>query len=163
MSGPHLTVVLPAVAADGRRVEISDKTWSGLEAFRERWSGAMSVVGRPVSQDVSHNLGTHAYELADLPWDVRLQDPADAVARLRPDVVQVPLHLRERGVIDLAPSVVVAENSSRERLRFALASASRAQAPRMALGAARQAVSLRAMVRSAAAVACRNDSSGWPS
>lgn len=159
MSGPHLTVVLPAIPADGSRVEISDKTWSGLEAFRERWPGVVSVVGRPVSHDVSGNLGTRMYDVSDLPWDLRLQEPTDAVATLRPDVVQVPLHLRHRDLIPRVPSVVVVENSSRERLRYAMSTASRNQMPRMILGAVRQGWSLRAMARSAAGIACN----GWAS
>ena len=117
----------------------------------------MSVVGRPVSHDVSGNLGTQVYDAGELPWDLRLQEPTEAVAALRPDVVQVPLHLRERGVITQAPSVVVAENSARERLRFAMTTASRAEVPRMAAGAVRQGWSLRAMARSAAGLACN----GW--
>lgn len=157
MRSPHLAVVLPGIPADGPRVEISDKTWSGLEAFRARWPGRLSVVARLVKSDISGNLGRQSYALDDLPWQVEVQEPADALAALRPDVVQVPLHLSERPLLGKVACVVAAENSARERLRYASSAAPRHHVPRMAVGAVRQAWALRAMVREAAGLACN----GW--
>lgn len=150
-------MVLPGIPVTGSTVEISDKTWSGLEAFRERWPGRFTVIARPVSLDVSGNLGQQSYAPADLPWQLELREPTEAVASLRPDVVQVPLHLAERPLLDRVACVVAAENSARERLRYAASAAPRGHLPRMAAGAVRQGWALRAMVRDAAGLACN----GW--
>lgn len=157
MNRPHLAVVLPGIMVTGDRMEISDKTWSGLEAFRARWPGRFSVIARPVPVDVSGNLGRRSYAIGDLPWQVRLEEPTEAVAALHPDVVQIPLHLSERQLLPRVACVVAAENSARERLRYALSDAPCRQVPRMAAGAVLQARALRAMVEGAAGLACN----GW--
>jgi glycosyltransferase involved in cell wall biosynthesis len=157
VSSLHLAVVLPGLPVVGDHVEISDKTWSGLEAFRMRWPGHFSVIARPITHDISGNLGRQSYAVSDLPWQVDLLEPTEAVAALRPDVVQVPLHLSERPLLAMAPCVVAAENSARERLRYAASGTPRHHLPRMAVGAVRQAWALREMVREAAGLACN----GW--
>lgn len=156
-TAPHLAVVLPGVPTLDGRVEISDKTWSGLHHLGDRWPGDLSVLARPVEHDVSGNLGLHWYSPADLPWRLVLGEPAETIAELRPDVAQLPLHLRERPAMDRVASVVVAENSAREQFRYAASVAPYGHLPRMAAGAARQGLALRRMVGSAAGLACN----GW--
>ena len=154
---PHLALVLPGVPSLDGRVEVSNKTWAGLDQVQKRWPGELTVVARPVAQDPGGNLGLHWYAVDELPWRLELGEPIEVATRLAPDVAQLPLHLSERPVLDRVPSVVVAENSARERFRYAASSAQRSHLPRMAAGAVRQALALRRMVASAAGLACN----GW--
>lgn len=157
----HLAVVLAPVSVAAGRYQLSDKTVSGMRALAQRWSGRVSFVtaAHPAGEDTNLGLGWHTAK--ELGLEILSDEPVRALADLRPDVVQASVVLRDEGVLDLGlPTVLVAENTARERLRYAWPTLSPAARPRAAMGAARQELRQRAMVRRASALAC-NGWSAW--
>ena len=154
----RLVLVVPPIPVADNRIQLSDKTLSGLVAFNERWPGPVEVVARALGAEPSENLGSNWLDCDATPVPVHLGDPLALISALRPDIVQSPLTLVDQpagrsGV----PVVVVAENPALERLRYAITTVASRQVPRMALGAGRQHLALRHLVRDAQAVACN----GW--
>lgn len=154
----HLVVVLPSVPAAEGKVQLADKTMTGLRGFVDRWPGRVTAVGPGVETDVSGNLGLQWYRPEELGLDVLYGDTIELVRDLRPDVLHLSLAVRERPLLELGvPTVVLAENPALERLRYALPTSRATDRPRMVAGAARQELQQRAMVGRAAALACN----GW--
>lgn len=155
---PHLAVVLHPTPSRAGRIEFSDKTLTGLAAIHERWPGRLTVVAPDVDQDLAGNLGVRSRAIDDLPYDVVVADARAALDALAPDVVQLNLDVREEALLR-GPwaSVIVAENSARERYRLAMSHLPVAKTPRVAVGAVRQWRTFRAMVSRATAVQCN----GW--
>lgn len=140
---------------------LADKTISGLRAIAERWSGDITLVGESVAAD-SGNLGVHSHDRGSLESALGLRiltgSPSELLRATAPDVVQISLATRDAPLQRLGiPHVVVAENTAAERFRYARPSATRSALARMALGAARQEMAQRQMVRRASALACN----GW--
>ncbi len=153
----HLAVVLHGMPVRGDRLEVAEKTTSGVAAIAEHWPGRVTVVAPPIAADQGGNLGRTWVRTADLPTEFVAADPVDWVRRHRPDVAQLPFDVRFAAIGALVPSVVMAENPARERLAYAWPTAPWTHRPRMVAGAAKQAAALRRMIDAAAAVACN----GW--
>ena len=154
----HLVVVLPSLPVAGDRVQLADKTVTGLRAFVERWPGRVTAVGPAVEADVAGNLGLQWYAADDLDIEIMHGNPVELIRDLAPDVLHLSLAVRESPLLDLGiPSVMFAENPALERLRYALSGSRRSSHPRMMAGAVRQELAQRRMVRGAAALACN----GW--
>lgn len=154
----HLVVVLPSVPVAAGKVQLADKTLTGLRGFVDRWPGRVTAVGPGVETDVAGNLGLQWYRPEELGLEVLYGDTIELVRDLRPDVLHLSLAVRERPLLDLGvPTVVFGENPALERLRYALPTSRRTARPRMIAGAVRQELAQRSMVRRASAFACN----GW--
>jgi len=158
---PHLALALPEITVTGDRLVLADKSISGLQQITSRWPGRVSVLGAATTGDTG-NLGLRAYaidELATLTGATfHPGDPAQMAHRLRPDVLQISLAVRDRPLQEMGiPHVVVAENPAWERMRYAMSGAPRRHRPKIAAGAWRLERAQRAMVRSGDALACN----GW--
>ncbi|CUR57545.1 hypothetical protein NOCA1130085 [metagenome] len=154
----HLVIVLPSVPVADGKVQLADKTLTGLRGFVDRWPGRVTAVGPAVEADVAGNLGLQWYRPEALGLDVLHGNTVELVSNLNPDVIHLSLAVRERPLLDVgAPAVVFAENPALERLRYALPGSSRVNRPRMAAGALRQELIQRSMVERASALVCN----GW--
>ncbi len=154
----HLVVVLPSVPVSEGKVQLADKTLTGLRGFVERWPGRVTAVGPAAEADIAGNLGLQWYRPEALGLEIMYGNTVELVRDLRPDVLHLSLAVRERPLLALgAPTVVFAENPALERLRYALTGSRRIDRPRMIAGAVRQELAQRSMVRHAAALACN----GW--
>ncbi len=154
----HLVVVLPSVPVAEGKVQLTDKTLTGLRGFVDRWPGRVTAVGPGVKTDVAGNLGLQWYRPEALGLDVLHGNTIELVRQLSPDVLHLSLAVRERPLLDLGlPTVVFGENPALERLRYALPTSRRTDRPRMVAGAVRQELTQRDMVQRASAFACN----GW--
>jgi glycosyltransferase involved in cell wall biosynthesis len=154
----HLVVVLPSVPVRAGKVQLADKTLTGLRGFVDRWAGRVTAVGPAVETDVAGNLGLQWYRPEALGLEVLYGDTVELARRLKPDVLLLSLAVRERPLLNLGvPTVVVAENPALERLRYALPGSRLVNRPRMVAGALRQELVQRSMVKRASALVCN----GW--
>ncbi|GAB3018544.1 hypothetical protein GCM10011376_00390 [Nocardioides flavus (ex Wang et al. 2016)] len=154
----HLVVVLPSVPVAGGKVQLADKTLTGLRGFVDRWPGQVTAVGPAADADIAGNLGLQWYAPDALGLDVLHGNTVELVSHLKPDVLHLSLAVRERPLLDLGvPTVMFAENPALERLRYALPGSRLVNRPRMMAGAVRQELVQRDMVKRASALACN----GW--
>lgn len=155
-----LVLVTPPIPVDGSAVLLTTKTSSGLGAIMDRWPGPVHVVARPAKPTEVGSLGGQWVELNDTPFPIHLGDPVALLESLKADVIQAPLTLTDQPAgRTRIPVVIVAENPSRERLRYAMSTGDRRNHPRMVAGAFRQHFALNAVVRRAQGLACN----GWAS
>lgn len=105
----HLVVVLPSVPVAGGRVQLADKTVTGLRGFVERWPGRVTAIGPSAEVDIAGNLGLKWYETHELDCEIIHGDTAALVRQLAPDVLHLSLAVRERALLELGvPAVVFA-------------------------------------------------------
>lgn len=154
-----LCVVSPgrlAVADDGR-VQVDPKTAVGMARYAATWPGDVHFVAQRGELDPrGQPFGWPRPE--DLPFDVSIVDDVDqAVRRLAPALVLAPLEVERASLLDqAAPCVLVCDFPLRvrwenTRLQPEIGAVGTL---RTAVGLARRAVGVRAMLRKAAGLQC---------
>jgi glycosyltransferase involved in cell wall biosynthesis len=147
---PHLAVVLsPEVAPAPDPVTVRE-----LRALAARWPGRVSVVVyRPDAEDV---VDAAVPELAAVGVDVVAGEALPAVERVGADAVRLPLDPRLTSLARSLPSVVVADSTAVQRLRYARSSSSRVL-PGTVPRAARELWAARTVLAAADGLQCN----GW--
>lgn len=152
-----LLVVLPPTQVSDGRVALADKTVSGLEALASRWPGRVVATFEEERASPTANLGVRWHDEGSLPVELEACATDVAIRRHRPSVVQLPLAVQADAWVDLAPAVVVAENTALMKWAYARTTSLMVDRPRMFVGALRQERVYRSVRRRAGAVACN----GW--
>ena len=113
---PHLAVVLPAEAG----AEPDQRTVDEVRALVGRWPGRVSVVLHRPAPGAAVDIPVAA--LSALGVDVVAGDPLGALERLGADVVRMPLDPTLTPITHRLPTVVVADSTAVQRLRYTYAS-----------------------------------------
>lgn len=109
---PHLAVVL----GPGTDVGPDSTTGREVRSLAARWPGRVSVVlHRPGTEDVADS---PVADLAAAGVDVVAGSPLPAVERVGADTVRMPLDPRLTSVAHRVPTVVVADSTAVQRLRY---------------------------------------------
>ena len=147
---PHLAVVLPP----GASAAPDETTVREVRALAARWPGRVSLVLPDHGTDEVHDVALP--RLADAGVDVVAGEVVTAVERLGADAVRMPLDPRLTRLARRLPTVVVADSTAVQRLRYTQASRT-AALPGTAVRAVRELWTARTVLAAADGLQCN----GW--